>query len=284
MSFKLPAEAERFRGWLWILAGFMLAYTAQINYDTWLRFSPPKINVSYNDLIEPQPLSAPATRAASFGATEFAADLYWLKLIQYYGGGDPAGKYRKLADLFNTVTDLSPKFSAAYKTGLIILPGEGFADQALALGAKGKQNLPQDWEMPYYTGLVHHIYKKDYAAAAREFTSASELPGAPVNVKYFAALYYKEADQRKIAYELFRSIYETTEDEFIRDRSLKYVIHLEGIFTLEDAVNKFKSQTGRFPSSLAELVNQKIVPSLPVSPLGFNYSYDPASGKISESK
>ncbi len=284
MNFKLPIAVVGARSWLWVTACLMMIYVAQIQFDTWLRFSPPKIVISYNDIIEPQPLSAPATRAASFGATEFAADLYWLKLIQYYGGGDPAGKYRKLAELFNTVTDLSPKFSAAYKTGLIVLPGEGFADQAVALGDKGKRNLPYDWEMPYYTGLVHHIYKKDYAAAAREFTHASELPGAPANVKYFAALYYKEADQRKIAYELFKNIYETTEDEFIRDRSLKYVLHLEGIFSLEDAVNKFRSQTGRFPNSLAELVSQKIVPSLPVSPLGFNYSYDPASGKISESK
>lgn len=262
----------------------MLVYASQLNFDTWRRFTPPKIATSFNDFIEPQPLSANATRAASFGATEFAADLYWLKFIQYYGGGEPQGKYRKLAELFGTVTDLSPKFSAAYKTGLIILPGEGFVSEALALGEKGKKNLPADWEMPYYTGLVYHIYKKDYVRAAEEFTAAAELPGAPENARYFAALYYQEADQRKIAYELFKSIYESSSDEYIKDRSAKYVLHLEGVFTLEDAIIKFVLIYGRLPVSLAELVEQKIITELPVSALGFTYYYDPTTGKITDTK
>lgn len=283
MSSKLlPTERSRF--WLYAIAAMMLSLAAQLNFDIWRTYAPPKIASSYNDFIEPQPLSATYTRATSFGATEFAADIYWLKLIQYYGGGDPGGKYRKLAELFNTVTDLSPRFTAAYTTGLITLPGEGFVTEALLLGEKGKQNLPADWQMPYYTGLVYHIYKKDYIRAAEEFTKAAELPNAPDNVTYMAALYYKEGDKRKIAYELFKTIHETTTDSFIKERSIKYVVHLEGIFYLEDAVAAFKAKNNRFPSDLNELQSQKIISAVPVSPLGFSYHYNSSTGEISDRK
>jgi len=259
-------------------------YISQLNYDTWRWNSPGKIQTTYNEYIEPEPLSAQATRYASFGATEFTADLYWLKLIQYYGGGDPSGQYRKLAELFNTVTDLSPKFLPAYQTGLLILPGEGFTDQALALSQKGKKNLPDSWEIPYYTGLVKHIYKKDYVAAAEEFNAASKLPGAPEITKYFAALYYNQADQRQVAYALFQTIYQTSTDTYVKDRAQKYLGHLDGEFALEDAVSTFHQKFGRNPATLAELVDKKILSALPTSPLGFEYKYDAQTGQIDPGK
>lgn len=283
MSFSVALNPNRLLLWA-VIFFFGLSYVAQIQHDSAVHNRSIEVTVAFNELIEPQPLSPAATRAASFGSNEFAADIYWLKLIQYYGGGDPAGRYRKLAELYNTVTDLSPKFMAAYLSGLLVLPGEGFVNEALMLGEKGRQNLPESWEMPYYTGLVYHIYKKDYVRAATEFTAAAELPGAPANTKLFVALYYKEADQRRLAYELFKTLYETATDDFIKDRALKYVGHMDGIFALEDAVANFQTRFKRLPSSLNELVEQKILPTLPVSPFGFEYRYDNATGKINDGK
>jgi tetratricopeptide (TPR) repeat protein len=267
-----------------VVALLLASYVTQINYDVWRIYSPTKIPTSYNVYIEPQPLAPSTAKLASFGATEFLADIYWLKLIQYYGGGDPQGKYRKLAELFNTVTELSPKFSDAYRTGLIVLPGEGFIDEALALGDKGMKNLPEDWQMPYYTGLVHHIYKKDYAKAAELFQKAASLPNAPENTKYFAALYFKEAGSRETAYRLFLTIYENSPDGFVKDRAGKYVGHMEGLFILEDAIKKFQETHRRLPSSLDELTEKKIVNELPQSPLDLPYLYDHTTGQVSDVK
>lgn len=270
---------------IWVLAGWVLSFVAQINYDAWRRYSPPKLTgVDYNVYIEPQPLSPPLATAVSFGATEFLADYYWLTLIQYYGGGTPSGRYRKLAELFNVVTDLSPKFQQAYQTGLIILPGEGFVDEAIALGQKGKTRLPDSWELPYYTGLVYHIYKKDYVNAAKEFQVAAAINGAPPITKLFVGIYYNLADQRRIAYEIFRTVYETSADSFVKERAGKYLLHSEIAFFLEGAVKKYQDRFGRFPAALADLVGSGIITAVPESPLGIKFSINPQTGAVAELK
>lgn len=264
----------------------VLAYVFQVNLDT-QRFHTTNrnaVNVSLNDYIEPQPPSPTAARLTSFGATEFMADWYWLRTIQYYGGGDPSGKYRKLAELFQLVTDLSPRFTAAYQTGLLILPGEGFVDEAIALGEKGQAIIPNRWELPYYTGLVWHISKKDYAKAAAEFEQAAALPDAPENARLFAAIYYKEAGTRQTAYQIFKTLYETSDSDFTKERARKYVEHLNIIFFLEDEAGRFRTQFGRLPTTLDELVQKKVIEAIPPSPLGRTFGIDPTTGAVTDAK
>lgn len=270
---------------VWVVVFLGLSFVAQINYDVWRRYGSSKLlGLDYNIYIEPQPLSPVLAKSVSFGATEFMADYYWLTLIQYYGGGTPNGKYRKLAELFNLVTDLSPKFQQAYQTGLIILPGEGFSDQAIQLGEKGKRSLPDSWEMPYYTGLVYHIYKKDYVSAAKEFQIAATKKNAPPITQYFAGIYYKEANQQQIAYQIFKTVRETTKDDFVRERAEKQLIHLEMIFFLEDGVKKYHNKFGRFPTTALDLVKGGVLKEEPISPLGVGFAINPQTGAVSEDK
>ncbi|QQG50336.1 MAG: hypothetical protein HZB70_02045 [Candidatus Berkelbacteria bacterium] len=267
------------------LVFLVVAYAAQIFTDTRRFYSNQgKVAVSANIYIEPQPLFPETAKLVSFGAREFLADWYWLKLIQYYGGGDPQGKYRKLGEMFNVVTELSPKYSAAYQTGLLVLPGEGFIDEAIKLGEKGQKNLPDKWEMPYYTGIVYHVYKKDYVAAAKKFDQAAAIPGAPETTKLFAAIYYNKADERQTAYQIFKTVYETSDSEFARDRAEKYVEHLDVYFFLEDATKNFKQRFGRYPATLDELVTRGVIKEIPSSPLSVPFTINPENGQISESK
>jgi len=269
---------------LWVATALAVSYIAQLQYDSWRRFGPPKIQTTYNIFIEPQPPNSETALLASFGAREFLADWYWLKTIQYYGGGDPYGKYRKLAELFDVVVTLSPKFLAAYQTGLIILPGEGFVEEAIALGKGGQRNLPDRWELPYYTGLVYHIYKKDYRAAAEQFTQAASLPGAPPIVQYFSGVYRNLANERQLAYEIFRTVAATSESDFIKERAAKYVLHLEVIFQLEDALKSYQARFKRLPDSFEALVAAGILGRVPQSPLGITLVLDRQTGAILETK
>lgn len=269
---------------LLLVAAAAFIYVSQLKYDSWLFFETPSINASYNEFIEPVPLSGDTAKVASLGATNFLADIYWLEAIQYYGGGDPYGTYRQLPALFKTITDLSPKFAAAYQNGLLILPSEKFADEAIALGEKGQKSLPKSWEIPYYEGLVYHLNKKDYAAAAHQFEIAASKKGAPAITKYFAGLYYKEAGTRQTAYQIFQTVYQTTSDAFVKERAQKQIGHLDGLFALEDGVAKFRNTFHRLPTSLDELVRQNVIESIPVSPLGLHYTYDAATGEVSDSK
>jgi hypothetical protein len=138
--------------------------------------------------------------------------------------------------------------------------------------------------MPYYQGIVYDIYKKDYALAAQDFSQAAKLPGAPANTAYFAAIYYNQDNQQQVALQLFETIYATSKDSFIKDRAGKYVEHLQMIFSLDNATAQYKKTYGRFPGSLQDLVTKKIISAVPVSPLGFNFVYDPTTGVVQTGK
>jgi len=153
---------------------------------------------------------------------------------------------------------------------LIILPGEGFVKEAISLGEKGKRNLPEAWEPPYYTGLVYHIKLKDYLSAAKEFELAAEKLEAPPITKYFAGLYYSLANERKLAYAIFQTVYQTSENEFIKERAKKNIDHLDILNELEKAVEIYTSRYGRV-NSLDDLVRAKLIKEIPEDPLGIGF-------------
>jgi len=257
---------------------------AQLWYDHWSRSERKPLDTTYNILIEPQPVSASTAKLVNFGFKEFLADYYWLSLIQYYGGGDPYGKYRKMPDLFNNIIELSPKYEAVYQTGLIIMPGEGYVDEAIDFGYKGMDNMPDKWEIPYYTGLVYHIYKKDYVSAAKMFERAAEMPNALPITKYFAGIYYNKADQRETAYNIFKTVYETTKDDYVKDRAKKNMDHLAIYFLLQDAVKYYHDNYKSYPSDLNQLVTKKVLKSIPEDPLTIGFTIDPNTGIVTENK
>jgi hypothetical protein len=53
------------------------------------------------------------------------------------------------------------------------------------------------------------------------------------------------------------------------------------IASLNQAIQMFNVQEGRFPKNLDELVEQKLIVKIPDAPYGMKLDYDPATGKIS---
>ena len=94
--------------------------------------------------------------------------------------------YALLYPLLDLTTTLDPYFSIAYRFGAIYLGepypgGPGRPDLAVALLQKGLAAQPSKWQYLMDLGFVQYWHLHDYAAAATAFTSASELPGVPVD-------------------------------------------------------------------------------------------------------
>src|SRR5947209_14962498 len=51
--------------------------------------------------------------------------------------------------------------------------------------------------------------------------------------------------------------------------------------SLNQAVQMFNVDKGRYPKDLNELVQEKYMPKLPEAPFGMKLAYDPDSGKVS---
>src|ERR1051325_3140808 len=111
--------------------------------------------------------SGTSARRLSLGFNALAADLYWIRAIQYYGGlklrsagiaanGATSGvreppDYKLLYPLLDLTTSLDPQFSIAYRFGAIFLAepvprGAGRPDLAIALLEKGLKARPAKWE------------------------------------------------------------------------------------------------------------------------------------------
>ncbi|MDB6108394.1 MAG: hypothetical protein JWR69_144 [Pedosphaera sp.] len=53
------------------------------------------------------------------------------------------------------------------------------------------------------------------------------------------------------------------------------------VASLNQAIQMFNVQEGRYPKDLNELVDSKLITKIPAAPYGMKLNYDPNSGKIS---
>jgi hypothetical protein len=221
-----------------------------------------------------------------------AADLYWIRTIQYFGGvrrsTDPHKTYASLYPLLNIATSLDPRFNIAYRFGAIFLceappGGPGRPDQAIALLQKGISVMPEKWEYYQDLGYVHYWARQDYNAAASWFGKAGEVPGAPWFLKPLAAHTLAAGGNRHTARILYAALAQSRENSFMQNDALRRLRQLDAMDAL-DALNAkvatYKQHGGEAPFTWQRLVAAHIVPGLPIDPDGFAYALGPYTGEV----
>jgi hypothetical protein len=150
-------------------------------------------------------------RQASLGYETAAADLAWLRTIQYYGGHRMTDqRYDHIGHLMHVVTELDPRFVQPYVFGAFVMAQEQRQPQrGLALLEKGLRANPDSWELAFKIGFLHYVCTHDYAAAARFFTIAARMPGHADYVERFAAWTNQRAGNTEVAVLLWKEILAT---------------------------------------------------------------------------
>ena len=64
-------------------------------------------------------------------------------------------------------------------------------------------------------------------------------------------------------------------------RSQAKAINTVDLASLDKAIQMFNVNEGRFPKSLDELVQSKLISKIPDAPVGKKIEYDPTTGKVS---
>ena len=167
-----------------------------------------------------------------------AADVYWIRAIQHYGGERlaPSGAprhYERLYPLLDMTTSLDPYFSIAYRFGAIFLSepypgGPGRPDLAIALLRKGIAAQPTRWHYYHDIGFVHYWALQDPHGAAAWFRQAAAVPGAPNWLLPVAAAMLTETSDRTAARYLWRQILEADED-WLRKRAERGLLQLDAL-------------------------------------------------------
>jgi len=242
--------------------------------------------------------SGPLVSRLSIAYAPLAADVYWIRALQYYGGtkrklaaepavltpppalaADPAGQYPLLYPLLDLTTTLDPRFNVAYRFGSVFLAepypnGPGRPDLAVMLLEKGLLNRPDKWEYMQDIGFVHYWYRQDYRAAATWFEKASRVGGAPWWLASLAATTLAQGGDRRSSRQMWTAIHESAEVDWLKrdaERRLLQLRALDEIDALQTQLSDFLKRTGQLAATWPALVRGRVVPGVMVDPTGTPY-------------
>ncbi len=164
-------------------------------------------------------------RPAALGHGESAADLAWLRAVQYYGEHRHTdNRFDHLDHVFDILTSLAPSFENAYVFGAFSLAQEGRRfDHAERLMARGLDANPGSGWLAFEAGFLYYVRPggRDLPRAAEYFERASRLPGGPALARHFAAYSHQNAGDLVVAYALWRDVLQTSRNHYLQDAARK---------------------------------------------------------------
>ncbi len=165
-----------------------------------------------------------AVRVVSLGYHALAADLFWFRTVQYFGGRiQETRRFPHLYRLVDLTTSLDPHFLDAYQLGGLFLSiGRAFPE-AIAIYRKGIEYNPNRWELPYELGRMYFLDLGDIPAALEWFERANTLPDHPPYVPRMVAILRARAGLIEAALEMWDQILETTDNPWIHERAAQEI-------------------------------------------------------------
>ena len=247
--------------------------------------------------------SPKSARRMALAYRALAADLYWIRALQYFGGTrrmvdagrtitDPSRRqYAALFPLLHITISLDPRFNLAYRFGSIFLAepaprGPGRADLAIALLMEGLAERPDRWEYMQDIGFVHYWWRQDYKAAADWFRRASEVPGAPWWLRSLAATTLSEGGDRESSRVMWEAIRQSAEIEWLRgdaERHLAQLRALDEIDALQAIVNHVAAQQTQPVLDWQPVMRAAGLRGIPADPGGAPYEID-ETGRVQLSR
>jgi tetratricopeptide (TPR) repeat protein len=221
-----------------------------------------------------------------------AADLYWIRAVQYFGnhpqmaqaaqrqaGAGRRVSFDELYPLLDITTTLDPLFNIAYRFGAIFLApqypqGAGRPDLAVALLEKGIKASPQKWQYWEDIGFVYYWDVHDYLKASAALQRGADLPGAPWWVRSMAATMLVRGGDRTTSKLLWRQLLETANNEYAREAARNKLMQLQAIEEIErlqPAINRVLARSTRPISGWGDLLAAGVLRGVPVDPSGEPY-------------
>ena len=228
------------------------------------------------------------------GFDALAADVYWIRAIQHYGGDrlrrtETERKYELLYPLLDITTSLDPHFNIAYRFGAIFLSepypgGAGRPDLAVALLRKGIAARPTKWEYYHDIGFIHYWSLGDYQAAADWFRRGAGQPNAPEWLLPVAASMLAEGKDRASARYIWTQLLHAEED-WVRRRAQRALVQLDAL----DQIDRLAARIAAAPRppgaySWPALARAGVLEGIPVDPTGTPYDINPTTGAITVSR
>jgi len=220
-------------------------------------------------------------RRASLGFDGLMACIYWTRTVQYFGHRHflRSGSYNELAPLLEITTALDPHMIPAYQFGASFLAprppnGAGEPVRAIELMKYGIEHNPDNWRLYYDLGFVYYTELKDYKRAGEVFEEGSKVPDAHPFLKILAAQMAEHGADYSTARMLWTATYESSHESNIRQNALEHLRAIrvdEDVTMLQAAIERFRQNNGRLPTSLWEVAAAEHLRGIPLDPDGNPY-------------
>lgn len=229
--------------------------------------------------------SGPLLKKLSCGYDSLLADIYWTRVVQYYGGklasADP--NMELLPALLDLTTTLDPKLLIAYRYGSIFLSehppvGYGRPELAADLVKRGIAANPEEWRLDFDLAFIYFWHERDYAKASQAFLQGSKIPGAPEWMATMAARMADKSKELENARILWSEIYSSSQNPKVKAMALARLTTIKVLMEegwLNDEYQEYLGRFGRPPKSTADLKSAGIIPGIPIDPAGYPYIFGP---------
>jgi hypothetical protein len=271
----------------WLLGAAILLASAMLLQVTTLRLRPER------ELPAVLYLQTPAVaRRVALSFDMFAADLYWMRALQHFGATrlrkSGPRTFENLYPFLDLATSLDSRFAAAYRFGAIFLSeappgGPGRPDLAVRLLEKGVAATPDRWQYFQDIGFVHYWWTGDYKKAADAFSKGAAISGSPWWMQSLAAVTLAEGGDRRTSRLLWRALSQSADNEWLRHDAQRRLVQLDAL----DQVDQLQGLVARArragltaPWSWVQLLDARILTTIPIDPTGVPYAIDLTSGRV----
>lgn len=191
-------------------------------------------------------------RGLAFGYNELAADLIWVRAINYFVDQYfQRRSYRYLERYISTILALDHHFKAVYRYGPAMLVSKGpsvtNADvmAAIRLSKRAHHLYPDDWRFPLNIGSYYMFelrteskeQKDAWLKLGADWTVRAALVGADIDwLPSLAAKIYTRQGRRELAIKHLQELYLANQDEGARRNILGKLVNLQAAQQAESLV------------------------------------------------
>lgn len=277
MNIMKNRHARQLLGFLLPCFFLMGAIFLQLRYDA--------IKLEHFNIRAPEHryvMPAPIVQHFAFGFQNVLADYYWITAVQALNKWDRQDSY--FPEYFRIIAALDPKFSYPYIFGALIIPSRANPDSLSWLSTVteiGMTALPENWEIPFYTGMQYYIVEKSSEHAIRYLEIASKKTSAPEYVRTTYAIHLmRDATEYQKSRALFVTIYETSDNEETKRIVKERIALLDLVEMLDRAAVSYKLIHHVFPTSITDLAEAGLVQLPPELIDKFTIEIDKNTGKV----
>ena len=219
------------------------------------------------------------------GLHSVAADLLWLKCIQYTAQEfhSQEHKFTWLDHICKTIVRLDPYFTGEYKLGGTLLAAIGNYETALYLKKRGLLKRPDRWELPLEIAKTYILNRREEpsspALASYYLIWTAELTEGQSREFFMQWAYNLQRvhDLTEMGRRIWENIRNTSSDPFMQELAERKIILLDLhvlCSMLTEAAHKYRARFGEPPTSVDDLVQAGFFDKLPVDPLGGSFFVD----------